>query len=100
MSQMIRSYEAYLERWKLEHPNVVQPMHLQQKDALPFWKEKSFTTICKYWQDFGNVYEMSNGQVYEVVMQGPRSLIACFESMIDWLTYDHPATIRQHHDQW
>jgi hypothetical protein len=100
MSKMIDSYNAYLKRWHTEHPNVVQPVHLEHVDLLLFVMRTPLTHVCKYWQEFGSVYRMEDGSIYEVVMRGPRPLIACFESEADWRAYDHPSTIRQYHDQW
>jgi hypothetical protein len=100
MSKMIASYNAYLERWRAEHPNVVQPRILEDACSTNLWRGESFTTVCRYWQDFGNVYLMPNGHVYEVVMRSTRPLIACFSSLEEWRAYDQPSTIRQYHDEW
>lgn len=112
MRRGIATYEAYLEKWRREHPNVILPQtfvlspHQEvPKEIEPFWKEgvgEILTHSCKYWNDFGRVVMMPSGKVYEEVQKrGPaRTLVAVFPNKALWTAYDTPMTIRQYLDQW
>jgi hypothetical protein len=112
---MIDLYNAYIERWKQEHPNIVQPQtHIvypfsvqSMPDGIePYWvpdKGDILHHASKYWQDFGKVIKMrDSGKVYEVVEkdQPMRTLIAVFATEAQWRAYDSPMTITQYFDQW
>lgn len=97
MSKMIDSYNAYLARWRTEHPHVVQPVLLKHEDMPQ--RRQVIAKVCKVWSDFGDVVLFEDGRVAEY---GPNWIrnIAVFPDEQTWRAYDAPSTIRQYHDQW
>jgi hypothetical protein len=111
-SQSFLAYNAYLQTWKDQHHDILdlkpvtydvslaQPLPSELK---PYWRAGHalmIHTSCKYWQDFGTVWKLNDGQVYEVLCKNGRTHIAVFKSHDDWKRYDVPMTIRQYLDQW
>jgi len=109
MSQMIASYRAYLEKWKVEHPHVPKPkivvcnmFDTEDEDLLYLTehhsKRRILTHTCKVWDAFGEVAHLPDGRVFEILNKDNKWLFAIFLSLEDWKTYDSPMTIRQYHD--
>jgi uncharacterized protein (DUF1330 family) len=98
-SQTIAAYQAYLERFYETHKDMKEPTAVES--ALFDMKSVKhiLTYVPRYWPDFGTVYLMKDGTVWETVMSGPRLMIVRFNNEMEWRCYQKPATIRQYHDQ-
>lgn len=99
-SQTIAAYQAYLERFHAEHQGMKEPTPVDSKQFAPSLTKKVLTHIPRYWSDFGTVYLMQDGTVWETLMQGPRMMIVRFNNELEWRCYEKPQTICQYHDQW
>lgn len=106
MSHQVAIYNAYLERWKREHPDVVDPTVVESEQfTREVCLDKGKTVLRhggRYWQagPACPVYCLSDGRVAEETWVGSRPLYAVFKGKAEWYAYDRPEPIHIYFEQW
>jgi hypothetical protein len=100
-------YAGYLAKFADSHPGMVQPKTLQYKDAAAIASEarksgKLITAACKFWNDSGEVFEMADGRVIEIVLTSSRlfEVVAVFDARTNWQTFEQPMSYKQYFERW
>ena len=106
MSRTSEIYKAYLENWKQQHQNVVQPTTAQfdaaRKLAAEARKGTLLTAACKFWNSTGEVYLLADGRVVEIVLTSSRLFEVCatFATEAAWREFDQPMSFKHYFERW
>ena len=91
---MSNAYEAYLENWQANHPDVVQPEYPHSK---PNMAEAKPIRGYRVWDSRGKCFELADGRVLEVgVTTNWMDCYAVFPSYDAWNSYASPMSFNQY----
>lgn len=112
MSKTQAIYSNYVENWKAQHPNLVEPTIVdsfkEARSLADFGRTVGILkTVCsKYWSGGSccdqAVYVVPDGRVLEVgwFMQGLMPKVAVFENEKQYSEYDQPMSPNTYFERW
>ena len=101
MSQM-DSYIAYLEKFKQENPNIVEPNTNYYACSKPdLTGSEVVGRSCKFWSGAGYVYKMANGGICESSNNtAGGQIFATWEKEEDYKNYKQAKCFNVFFEQW